>query len=260
LKDAIGESFVKTIIQPKIKLILWELEQPYISMSKVQAERRKTNIQTENLIREKESELKQLANEIYDLKKTLCISPTPVSPIPSSSEFLVTPVSPIPSSSEFLVTPGLVPTPVSSVPNEMTKNPYINMFCPSYVPVPGFSISDLLVKTDKYGPHYKDQLMSWYTHLDRVMRTRPSLPSDQNEWRIPYLLHELSEEEYRSKLYSQYKENEQHREQVEQHKAYISLSYYLMSQLSEYLESVFINEARIQTLFETEEEMRSVLL
>jgi hypothetical protein len=222
-------------------------------MGKVQAERRKTNIQTEALIREKEQELKRIANEIYELKKTLRISPTPAPPIGISS----TPLSPVGISSTPAV--GISPTPVPLC-NERKKNPHINMFCPSYVPVKAFSVPDLLVKTDKYGPQYKEQLMNWYIRLDLVTRMRLSEPSDQNEWRILHLLNELSEEDYRSKLYSHYKENEQHREQVERNKAYISLSYYLMNQLSEYLESVFVNAERIKTLFETEEEMRSVLL
>ena len=352
LRDSVGESFVKTIIQPKIKLILWELEQPYIIMGKVQAERRKTNIQTEALIREKEQELKRIANEIYELKKTLRISstpappvgisPTPVSPVgisstpappvgisptppappigisstpappigisstpappvgisptPLSYVYIPTPpvspvgisstpavgISPTPLSYVYIPTPPAPPIGISSTPlspvgisstpavgisptpvplcNERKKNPHINMFCPSYVPVTAFSVPDLLVKTDKYGPQYKEQLMNWYIRLDLVTRMRLSEPSDQNEWRILHLLNELSEEDYRSKLYSHYKENEQHREQVEQNKAYISLSYYLMNQLSEYLESVFVNAERIKTLFETEEEMRSVLL
>jgi hypothetical protein len=158
-----------------------------------------------------------------------------------------------------------VPTPEFSVPinfsepgsTQRISNPYIRTYCPSYYQSSEPSNIDLLLKIDKYAPVYKKKTEEWYSILDIIKKKQRHITSEpiRNEWRIHYLMKELSEDQYCSKLYDIYKDSEKKQDEQERLSAYLELSCYFLTKLDIYLDNYLVNKDNILTLFETEEEM-----
>ena len=260
LKDNLGQAFVKEHVQPKIKFVLWEKEQPFLITEQPLVEQRKQYNTIKKLISDKEMQLKDISREILYLKKQLsdmtpCLSSSEFSPTPRPSVSTLCLSSPTPSEFSVSNAPIRFSTPLYT-------NPYIRLYCISYSNCSEPSHIDLLLKIDKYAPAHKKKTEEWISIIDMMKKKQRHIHYEpiRNEWRIPYLMKELTEEQYCSKLYDIYKDSE--KKQDDQHRltAYLDISFYLLSQLDIYLENYFLNEDTIRTLFETEEKMRADLL
>ena len=259
----LGHTFMKEHVQPKIKFVLWEKEQPFLVINQPLVEKRKQHIAIQQLIAEKEMQLKEISREILYLKKQLSdMLPSIEFQCPSSSSTCPSSSSTCPSSSSTpsLLSPNSIPNPHAST--QRISNPYIRTYCPSYSKSSEPSNIDLLLKIDTYAPVYKKKTEEWYSILDIIKKKQRHITSEpiRNEWRIHYLMKELSEDQYCSKLYDIYKDSEKKQDEQERLSAYVELSCYFLTKLDIYLDNYLVNKDNIRTLFETEEEMRSELL
>jgi hypothetical protein len=149
-----------------------------------------------------------------------------------------------------------------STPISQYNNPYIRKYCLSYSHCSEPFVIDLLLKIDKYAPIHKKKTEEWVSIIDMMKKKQRHILAEpiRNEWRIPYLMKELTEDQYCSKLYDIYKDSEKKQDEQDLLAAYLDLSKYFLTQLDIYLDNYLLNEDGILTLFQTEEKMRSELL